>query len=137
MTKGVENAIEGAIMSYLEARHKVSSLEKGQLADLVDNGRDLGVDGSFSSIGRIPPPRGSRDAEELCGSPRRASGSKLTSAALCGEPTRHGHFCWNWTGGREDEGVVCFVVAYGGGLCTGRTVLKFFELSRCSGGLAA
>ena len=39
---------------HLQARDEVCRLQEGQLANLVDDGRDLGVDGG---IGRVVPPR--------------------------------------------------------------------------------
>jgi hypothetical protein len=40
---------------YLECRDQVGRLEQGQLADLVDNGRNLGV-GGRRGVARLPPP---------------------------------------------------------------------------------
>lgn len=76
---------------YLEAGDKVGRLQQVQLADLVDDGLDLGVGGG-RSLGRVPSPRRGRgDSEHLGGSSHGAGGSELASAALRNEPTRHGH----------------------------------------------
>jgi hypothetical protein len=39
------------LLTDLERRDEVGSLEKSQLTNLVDNGGDLGVGGSSSSVG--------------------------------------------------------------------------------------
>lgn len=77
--------------SYLEGGHQVGSLEERQLADLVDNGVDLGVGSGSGSLGRVEAPRRCRDAHALGGHTGRRGRAQLASAGARGVPTRHGH----------------------------------------------
>lgn len=77
------------LLSYLECRDEVCCLEQRQLADLVDNGRNLGVGGRRRGV-RLPSPLYPLlcSSDGRAGSHRRAGGA---DAAPEGARYRGGH----------------------------------------------
>jgi hypothetical protein len=77
------------LLSYLKCRDEVCSLEQRQLADLVDNGRNLGVGGRRRGV-RLPSPLYPLlcSSDGRAGSHRRAGGA---NAAPEGARYRGGH----------------------------------------------
>jgi hypothetical protein len=77
------------LLSYLECRDEVCCLEQRQLADLVDNGRNLGVGGHRRGV-RLPSPLYPLlcSSDGRAGSHRRAGGA---NAAPEGARYRGGH----------------------------------------------
>jgi hypothetical protein len=76
-------------ITNLEGSDKVCRLEKGQLADLVDNLLNLGA--RRGSVGRVVSSRGGDGSRANHGSSDRRSSTELTSASLRGISAGHGH----------------------------------------------
>lgn len=101
----------GLVCAYLQGGDEVGGLEESELADLVDNGLNLGVC-RRRSLGRVVPSRCRRGSglERRGGSAEGAGGAQLTGAAASRVPARHGH-CGvelnEGRGWREGRWLVC------------------------------